>query len=465
MRYFPLFLDLRARAVLVVGGGAIAARKIELLRAAGAAVTVVAPRLGAALAPLAARGELRHIAQPFQDGHVGGQWLVIAATDDPQVNRAAAEAAGRRGVFVNVVDDAEASSGIVPAIVDRSPLVIAISSGGTAPMLARLVRERLETLLDESLGTLATLLGRWRRAIATRFDAAAERRRFYSAVLQGDPARLVRAGRYAQAEQALQQMLEVADSGTPAGRVILVGAGPGDPGLLTLRGLRALQEADVVLHDRLVSAGILALVRRDAERISVGKQGGGASVEQQQIHDLLLEHAQRGRTVVRLKGGDPFIFGRGGEELEFLRAHAIPFEVVPGITAAIGAAAMAGIPLTHRGQAAAVRLLTAARGRDADATPWREHAASQDTLAIYMGLAQLETIGAELIRHGRPAQTPVALVENGTRGDQRVVHARLDGVAAAANSAALQSPVLLIVGEVAALGEQLHWFGQQARVA
>ncbi len=463
MQYLPLFFDLRGRPVLLVGGGAIASRKLALLLEAGADVTVVAPQLGAALAAAPFAGRFRWLEGRFDAALVGGQRLVIAATADREVNAAVAAACEAAGLPVNVVDDPELSNTIVPAIIDRSPLMIAVSSAGTAPMLARAVREKLETLVDESFGALARVLARARRRIVERLPDAAARRRFYDEALAGDVARLVRAGRDAEAESALDAALETARrreaGGAPLGRVLLVGAGPGDPGLLTLRALRALQEADVVFHDGLVSDGVLALVRRDATRIDASKEGGGPAVLQAWINAQLVEHASRGETVVRLKGGDPFIFGRGGEELRVLRAAGIPYEVVPGITAAVGAAAYAGIPLTDRDYAAGVRFITARRAPDDAPDPLQAQAAGTDTLAIYMGRAQMQRSARTLLQGGRAAMTPVALVENATRATQRILTTTLGALAAGDGADLLRGPVVMIVGEAAALSHSLHWFG------
>ena len=465
MQYLPLFFDLRGRPVLVVGGGAVASRKLALLLEAGAAVSVVAPQLGSALATAPFAGRVTWIESRFDPSMFGGQRLVVAATGDRAVNAAVAAACETAGLPVNVVDDPELSNTIVPAIIDRSPLMIAVSSAGTAPMLARAVRERLEALIDESFGALARLLAGARPRIVARIPDTAARRRFYGETLAGDVARLVRAGRDDEAVTALELALhQDAAARAPRGRVLLVGAGPGDPGLLTLRALRALQEADVVMHDGLVSDGVLALVRRDALRIGVSKEGGGPSVPQSRINALLVEHARRGQTVVRLKGGDPFVFGRGGEELRVLRAAGIPYEVVPGITAAVGAAAYAGIPLTDRDYSAAVRFVTARRAPGEDADPLLEHAAGTDTLAIYMGRAQLHRSARTLLAGGRAPSTPVALVENATRADQRIVTTTLDRLAGDGGDDeaphGLTGPVVMIVGESAALSHSLHWFGR-----
>ncbi len=455
MNFFPIFANLHGRRVLVVGGGAVAERKVRLLLEAGAHVRLVAPTLTDWLAAHAAL-EVHRAA--FDTGYFEGVVLAIAATDDRAVNEAVSRAGRERNVLVNVVDVAELSSFIVPAIVDRSPLVIAISTGGVAPVLARLVRERLETLFDGSFGQLAGLLQRWRGRIKASLPDVNARRRFYETVVRGQVAALVRSRDEIGAEQELARTLEHAD--TPRrGSVVLVGAGPGDAGLLTLNALRALQEADVILYDRLVSDEVLNLARRDADRICVGKMAGGHSVSQGRINELLLEQARQGRRVVRLKGGDPFIFGRGGEELETLERHGIPFEVVPGITAAIACGAYAGIPLTHREHAQSVRFVTAHSGDSIDGLDWATLARERQTLALYMGVAGLGTIRDQLTRHGRAPSTPVAIIENGTRANQRVVLASLADLEEAGRVAAVQSPALVIVGEVAALATRLHWFG------
>ena len=461
MRYFPLFADLRGRRVLVVGGGEVAERKVRLLVEAGADVQVVSPELSPWLASRE-RGSVTWIATQFDTSQLAGVVLVVAATNDAAVNAQVSEAARAANVFANVVDDAERSSVIVPAIVDRSPLVIAISSGGVAPVLARLVRERIEVLVDGSFGTLAAMLERWRSRIKAALPDISRRRRFYESLVRGDVARSVRDGREADAERSLERLLAVRDQPF-AGSVTLVGAGPGDPGLLTLNALRALQQADVILHDRLVSEEVLALARRDATRICVGKEAGGHSTSQQRIHEIMLEHARLGRHVVRLKGGDPFIFGRGGEELEFLVAHGIAFDVVPGITAAVACGAYAGVPLTHRDHAQSVRFVTAHCGESLDTLDWAALAQERQTLALYMGVSAMRTIGNQLTAYGRAASTPVAVIESGSRLDQRVTLARLDELGDLAARGDVRSPALLIVGEVAALAARLHWFGAAPR--
>jgi uroporphyrin-III C-methyltransferase/precorrin-2 dehydrogenase/sirohydrochlorin ferrochelatase len=463
MRYFPIFADLRGRRVLVVGGGDVAERKIRLLIAAEARVTVLAPQLTAWLEREAAAARVTALRQEFAGELPPGTFLVVAATSDRAVNAAVAAVADDRRVFVNVVDDAELSTFQVPAIVDRSPLVVAISSGGTAPVLARVVRERIESLLDSSYGRLARLLEKWRARIRSSLPDVTARRRYYEAVLRGSVAAQVRAGRLDDAERELGRQLEHG-VGNDQGTVVLVGAGPGDPGLLTLNALRALQSADVILHDRLVSDEIIDLARRDAVRICVGKRPGGHSVAQPTIHELMIGHARAGRRVVRLKGGDPFVFGRGGEELQALRAAGIVYEVVPGITAAIACASYAGIPLTHREHAQSLELVTAHCGEALDTIDWHELARGRQTLAFYMGAGRLAAIQAQLTDHGRDAATPIAIVERGSRADQRVTTGTLGQLADIAARGGIASPAMLFVGDVTRFATTLDWFGAAPRV-
>ena len=462
MKLFPIFTDLAQRRVLVVGGGEVAARKAAALLEAQADVVVGAPALDPDLARLAADGRITHLAGTYESHWLEQVWLVVAATDDRAVNQQVHDDAVARRLFCNVVDDAALSTFQVPSIVDRSPLIVAISSSGVAPVLARRLRERLESLFDHTLGPLAALAERHRARIRRQRPDLGQRRRFYDWLLDGPVAQALRQQQPAQAEQLLHEALEQPQEARQ-GSVVLVGAGPGDPGLLTLKALRALNEADVILHDRLVSDAVLSLSRRDAERITVGKQlGEDHQATQSRIHRLMVEHARAGRRVVRLKGGDAFIFGRGGEELEYLREHDVPFEVVPGITAALACAAHAGIPLTHRDHAQSVRLITAHCRADEDSLDWDGLARPAQTLAFYMGVGQLDTLSSRLIAHGRAPDTPFALIENGSRPEQRVVAGRLADLAAVATAHAVRSPALLVVGEVAGLAGKLRWFGSYA---
>lgn len=456
---FPLFADLQGRRVLVVGGGPVAERKTEALLHAGARPRIGAPDLTPRLHAWHAQGRIDWIEGRFDAHWLAGAWLVVAATDDTTVNRAVAAAAEARHLFANVVDDAELSTFQVPAIVERGPLQVAISSGGGAPMLARHLRRQLETLLDDSWTSLAHLFTRQRQRIRQRFPQPAERRRFFEKLLAGPLPRLFRQQLHTQAEQHFQAMLDEHATVARSGSVAVVGAGPGDAGLLTLNALRAMNEADVILYDRLVSEDVLRLGRRDATYIEVGKSANGHSTRQQDIHALMVEHSGAGHRVVRLKGGDPFVFGRGGEELECLRAHGIPYEVIPGITAAVACAAYAGIPLTHREHAQSVKLVTAHCKDSFDTLDWQALAQERQTLAVYMGVAGLEGLRERLVQHGRAPSTPFALVENGSRRDQRVIRGTLADLPETARFHQVRSPALLILGEVAALADTLHWFG------
>lgn len=460
MKLFPIFADLKDRLVLVVGGGAVAERKTLSLLEACADVVVGAPQLTPALTALAAEGRIRHLPGLFDPLWLEDVWLVVAATDDRATNAAVSQAAQARRIFSNVVDDPELSSFQVPSIVDRSPVIVAISSSGVAPVLARRIRERIESLFDHTLGQLAGLAASYRKRIRSSHPDLGARRRFYDWLLDGPVAGFLRQQQPAQAEAALAAALD-APLAPAAGSVVLVGAGPGDPGLLTLKALRALNEADVILYDRLVSDEVMSLARRDAERVPVGKlPGENHHATQARIHALLVEHARAGRRVVRLKGGDAFIFGRGGEELEYLRAHGVRYEVVPGITAALACAAYAGIPLTHREHAQSLRLITAHCREDEDNLDWPALAREKQTLAFYMGVGQLDLLTQRLLRHGRSPGTPFALIENGSRPEQRVLSGTLEQLPQLAEAHAIRSPALLIVGEVAGLAPQLHWFGQ-----
>jgi uroporphyrin-III C-methyltransferase/precorrin-2 dehydrogenase/sirohydrochlorin ferrochelatase len=447
MDYLPVFLDLRGRATLVVGGGAVALRKVELLLQAQARVHVVAPRLCAELTAQREAGRIEHLATAFDPAHCDGMAFAVAATDDATVNRAVSAAGAARGVWVNVVDDAAASSCVMPAIVDRSPLIVAIGSSGQSPTLARRLRAQIEALLPARLGELARFAGRVRERVLRAVPDLARRRRLWERVLSSPAAHRLLTGA-PDAEPALERELSDATAaGPPRGEVYLIGAGPGDPDLLTLRALQLLQQADVVLYDRLVSEAVLERVRRDAERVFVGKQSGQHRVTQERIHALLLEYAGRGLRVARLKGGDPFIFGRGGEEIAVLARAGIAVTVVPGITAALGAAASAGLSLTHRGVSQAVCFVTA-MGEGAEALNWQALSAPLTTVVFYMGVSQLPRIVERLIAHGAPAERPVAVIERATLPEQRVLTGTLSDIAARAGAAAIRAPALLVVGDV-----------------
>jgi uroporphyrin-III C-methyltransferase/precorrin-2 dehydrogenase/sirohydrochlorin ferrochelatase len=466
VNYFPLFFDLRGLKVLVVGAGAVALRKVQLLERAHAAIVVVAPEAAAELGELAAAGTIELRLREFAAEDLDGARLVIVATSRRAVNRWIAGMAEARGIPVNVVDDRKASRVIVPAIIDRDPVIVAVSSAGTSPVLARRLRERLEALVPTRIGPWADWLAGMRAAARRRIPGVEARRRYFEMLVDGPAERRFVAGDERGARQIAQRLMAAAAAtATQTGDVTLVGAGPGDPELLTLKALRALQDADVILHDRLVPAAVLDYARRDAERICVGKMAGGGGASQEAINGLLIEHARRGRRVVRLKGGDPFIFGRGGEELEALARAGIRFSVVPGISAANGCAAYAGIPLTHRDHAHSVSFLTGHAGEEGDEPDWASLARPKTTAVFYMGLARLEHILARLIDFGAPAERPAALIVRGTTAEQEVIVATLGTLRARVKGRRLESPALLVVGEVASLHEALGWFGASAAAA
>ena len=464
MEFLPLFHNLRGRHVLVVGGGEIALRKSRLLADAGAVLRVVAPEIGTELGELIASsaGEqrLRGYLEPDLDGCV----LVIAATDNETLNAQVSHDARLRGMPVNVVDAPALCSVIFPAIVDRSPLVIAVSSGGDAPVLARLIRAKIETWIPPTYGHLAGLAARFRHQVKNLFPNVQQRRAFWEEVFQGPIADRQLAGQGAEAQRLLQAKID-GDAPSAAGEVYLVGAGPGDPDLLTFKALRLMQQADVVLYDRLVAPAILELCRRDADRVYVGKQRADHALPQDQINQQLVTLAKQGKRVLRLKGGDPFIFGRGGEEIEELAAHGIPFQVVPGITAASGCAAYAGIPLTHRDHAQSVRFVTGHLKNNTTDLPWNDLVSPGQTLVFYMGLIGLPIICDELIKHGRSADTPAALIQQGTTVNQRVFTGTLANLPQLVAEHEVHAPTLVIVGEVVQLRGKLAWFeGAQASV-
>ncbi|MGO9931811.1 MAG: siroheme synthase CysG [Steroidobacteraceae bacterium] len=463
MNYFPVFFNLKAQRVLLVGAGGVALRKVAQLVQSGASITVVAPQIHPELLARAAAGTIKLIVREFVPADLDGARLVIVATSRRAINRWVAKLSDARGIPVNVVDDREASRFIVPAIIDRDPVLVAVSTGGSSPVLARRLRERLEALLPAKIGEFALWLQALRRPARRRLRDIEARRRFFEQLVDGPAAARFAAGDTRGAQRAAHQLLAATSiSRSAAGAVTLVGAGPGDAELLTLKALRALQDADLILHDRLVPQAVLDLARRDAARICVGKAAGSLGSTQDEINALLIEHALQGKRVVRLKGGDPFIFGRGGEELEALARAGIPFSVVPGVTAAAGCAAYAGIPLTHRDYAHSVSFVAGHTG-DGKQTDWRALAAPGTTAVFYMGLARVQHIAAKLIEHGAAPSLPAGIIAQGTLRNQRVIAATLATIGEACSGANLESPALLIVGEVVSLHATLAWFNDEAR--
>jgi len=443
VNYFPVFFDLAGQKVLIVGGGEVALRKVSLLERTGALITLVAPEIAPELMERAADGKLKFAVREFAPEDLDGARLVIVATSRRALNRWVAKLSESRNIPVNVVDDREASRFIVPAIIDRDPVLVAI---------------------PKRIGELASWLRALRSAARQKLRDTDERRRFFEAVVDGPAARRFVDGDQEGARRIAQQLLATTSTAPrAAGEVTLVGAGPGDPELLTLKALRALQDADVILHDRLVPEAVLDLARRDAIRVCVGKAAGNVGSTQEEINALLIEHAKQGKRVVRLKGGDPFVFGRGGEELQALAKAQINFSVVPGITAALGIAAYAGIPLTHRDYAHSVSFVTGHAQEDGQEPDWRALAKPATTAVFYMGLARLDHIVEKLLQHGAPATRPVGIIAQGTTPNQRVITATLATIRDASRGAQLESPALLVVGDVVTLHSTLAWFGTGAQ--
>ena len=457
MDFLPIFLNVKGKLCLVVGGGEVAKRKAGVLLEAGAKVRVVAPQIDPALAGLP---HVESIVACFEAQHLDGMTLAIAATNDRSVNRQVSESARERNIPVNVVDHPELCSFIMPAILDRSPMMVAFSSGGASPVLTRMMRGKLETMIPQNYSRLAAFAERFRELVKKRVTNPAKRRIFWENALEGVVAEKVLTGDESSAEKMMQQMLANEDN-IQRGEVYLVGAGPGDPDLLTFRALRLMQKADVVVYDNLVSKPILEMVRRDAERIYVGKKRDDHTLQQEEINELLVRLAKEGKRVLRLKGGDPFIFGRGGEEIETLAGHGILFQVVPGITAASGVSAYAGIPLTHRDHAQSCIFVTGHLKDGSMNLDWDALSRPKQTIVVYMGLHGLATLCTELIAHGLPDNTPAAIVQQGTTQNQRVITGTLATLHGVAQAEKLQAPTLIIVGGVVTLREKLAWFNPE----
>ncbi len=459
MDFLPIFLNIKEQDCLVVGGGQIAARKIALLRKAGARVTVIAPTLCEELELSAISNDIDHLQQEFTEADITNQAVIIAATNKRDINESVSVAARNKGIPVNVVDNPDLCSFIMPSIIDRSPVQIAVSTGGASPVLARLLRGRLESFIPSACGRLASIVEEYRGAVKKRFSNIESRRFFWERILQGHIAELVYAGHDDEARSALNDEINRSDDDTSlVGQVFLVGAGPGDPDLLTFKALRMMQQADVVVYDRLVSEPILDMVRRDAERIYAGKERDNHAIQQEDINLLLIRLAKEGKKVLRLKGGDPFIFGRGGEEIEGLMEEGIPFQVVPAVTAASGCSTYSGIPLTHRDYSQACTFVT---GHLKDGTcnlNWPALAQPNQTIVFYMGLQAVNVICKELIAHGMPPATPAALIQQGTTPQQKVYIGDLDSLPEIVRLNEIKAPTLIIVGQVVQLHEKLNWY-------
>jgi len=458
MDYFPLFLKLKNQPCLVVGAGDIAARKIEILTRAGALITVIAEKISPSVLNIAEKQPLKIEKKTFEQQDITRYRLVISATSNTITNQQVAETAQRLNIPVNVVDNPKLCSFIFPAIIDRSPIIAAVSSGGSAPVLARLLRAKIESIIPPAFGQLAQLAEKFRPKVKQHISEPMQRRIFWEKVLQGSVAELVFSGKQNLAEQQLKNLIQQTQTTHHIGEVYLVGAGPGDPDLLTFRALRLMQQADVVVYDRLVSAEILDLTRRDAEKIYVGKKRADHSLPQTSINELLLNLAKQGKRVVRLKGGDPFIFGRGGEEIETLMAENINFQVVPGITAASGCATYAGIPLTHRDHAQSCTFVTGHLKDGSMNLNWQQLTAPNQTLVFYMGLSGLSQICQSLIHYGCSEDHPIAIIQQGTTAHQKVVTGTLLSLPQQVMDKKIKAPTLIIVGTVVTLHDKLNWF-------
>ena len=462
MKYLPIFYDLSVRPCLVVGAGDIAARKVRQLRKVEATVIVIAPDICDELKVLVDKNEIQYIAKRFSKELLDDKMLVIAATNDQEVNKQVSELALAKNIPVNVVDNPDLCSFIMPSIIDRDPVQIAISTGGASPVLARLLRARLETLIPASYGRLAQLMGKFREHVRQRYPKMQERRRFWENILQGPVAEMIYAGQDKPALAALEKtLLEENPVIDKTGEVYLVGAGPGDPDLLTFRALRLMQQAEVVLYDRLVAPEIVDLCRKDAERIYVGKKRDQHTLPQTEINQLLVDLAKQGKRVLRLKGGDPFIFGRGGEEIELLSAENISFQVVPGITAASGCASYAGIPLTHRDYAHTCVFITGHLKDGSMDLNWDTLIQPRQTIAVYMGVVGVEVLCRELIERGVSESMPAALVQQGTTQKQKVYIGDLTSLPEILKQHDIQPPTMIIIGEVVKCHEKLSWFEPQ----
>jgi len=460
MDLLPIFLNIKNKKCVVVGGGEVAFRKATLLLRAGADLNIVAPVLSDELRKLCVDTDCAITAREFEEADINNAVLVVAATDDLKTNERVSVIASTLNIPVNVVDQPHLCSFIMPSIVDRSPIVVAISSGGSSPILTRKLKELNEAMIPGRIDKLAELLGSFRGRVKNEINDFSARIRFWENVLDSEIPELVYNGQDDEARSALDNWLTNPQNDRVGGEVYLVGAGPGDPDLLTLRALRLMYKADVVLYDRLVSPEVLLKLRPDAQKIYVGKRSADHPVPQETINEMLVRLAKEGNRVLRLKGGDPFIFGRGGEELESLAAAGIPFQVVPGITAASGCASYAGIPLTHRDYSQSVRFLTGHTKDGRVPLEWELLVKEQQTLVFYMGLAGLPDICDQLLKHGMSSSTPVAVIQQGTTQTQKVVVGNLDRIADLAVEKEIQAPTIIIIGEVVKLQESLSWFNR-----
>ncbi|MCF6190131.1 MAG: siroheme synthase CysG [Cocleimonas sp.] len=464
MKHFPVFLDLKDRQCLVIGGGSVASRKVKNLLTSGAKVTVISPQVSDELKQLAHDEKITVIEREYQTTDITVAFLIVAATDDSTVNAQVAEQAHNANIMVNVADNASLCSFIFPSILDRSPVTIAVSTGGASPVLARQLRMKLETLVPSACGRLAGITEEYREKVKLHFPEQEQRKSFWENALKGPFAELVYAGQDTSARLLLDDLLAKGYDENPMGEVYLVGAGPGDPDLLTFKAARLMQQADVMVYDRLVSKPILDMANRNAERLYVGKEKDNHAVPQDKINDLLVKLAKQGKRVLRLKGGDPFIFGRGGEEIETLAENNVPFQVVPAITAASGCSSYAGIPLTHRDYAQSVTFATGHLKDGSINLNWEQLTQKNHTIVFYMGLTGISVISEQLQAHGMSGDMPAALIEQGTTRNQRVHIGTVATLPQLVIDSGVRAPTLTIIGEVVKLHDKLHWYEPERHV-
>ena len=464
MKHFPVFLDLKDRSCLVIGGGSVASRKVKNLLNANAQVIVISPDINDDLSALEKDSRITWIKREVENTDIARAFLVVAATDNKAVNAQIAELANNANTLVNVADDASLCSFIFPSVLDRSPVTIAVSTGGASPVLARQLRMKLETMIPSSCGRLAAITEEYREKVKQHFPEQAQRKKFWENALKGPFAELVYAGQDESARKLLDELLSKGQDENPVGEVYLVGAGPGDPDLLTFKAVRLMQQADVMVYDRLVSKPILDMANKNAERLYVGKEKDNHAVPQDKINDLLVELALQGKRVLRLKGGDPFIFGRGGEEIEKLAENNVPFQVVPAVTAASGCSAYAGIPLTHRDYAQSVTFATGHLKDGSINLNWDQLTQKNHTIVFYMGLTGMSVISEQLQAHGMSGDMPAALIEQGTTRNQRVHIGTVATLPQLVIDSGVRAPTLTIIGEVVKLHDKLHWYEPERHV-
>ena len=464
MKHFPVFLDLKDRSCLVIGGGSVASRKVKNLLNADAQVIVISPEINDDLSALEKDSRIIWIKREVENTDIARAFLVVAATDNKAVNAQIAELANNANTLVNVADDASLCSFIFPSVLDRSPVTIAVSTGGASPVLARQLRMKLETMIPSSCGRLAAITEEYREKVKQHFPEQAQRKKFWENALKGPFAELVYAGQDESARKLLDELLSKGQDENPVGEVYLVGAGPGDPDLLTFKAVRLMQQADVMVYDRLVSKPILDMANKNAERLYVGKEKDNHAVPQDKINDLLVELALQGKRVLRLKGGDPFIFGRGGEEIEKLAENNVPFQVVPAVTAASGCSAYAGIPLTHRDYAQSVTFATGHLKDGSINLNWDQLTQKNHTIVFYMGLTGMSVISEQLQAHGMSGDMPAALIEQGTTRNQRVHIGTVATLPQLVIDSGVRAPTLTIIGEVVKLHDKLHWYEPERHV-